>query len=157
MKTITNKEHKLVFSAEIDQGIANAIRRYVYHIPVVAIDEVEISKNDSALYDEMVGHRVGLIPLKTKKQKGEVTLKAKKSGIVYSQELTGDAEAVYGKIPIVLLNEGQEFELKGFLKAGRGTEHAKFSPGNMFFRTETEISMDKSFKENIQKIFPILK
>ena len=42
MKIIRKKEKKLTFSAEIHNSLANAIRRYVYQIPIVAIDEVEI-------------------------------------------------------------------------------------------------------------------
>jgi len=85
METIVKKNDKLIFSAEISNSLANALRRYVQRIPISAIDEMEISKNDSALYDETIAHRVGLIPLKGKKQKGIVKLKAKKEGYVYSQ------------------------------------------------------------------------
>jgi len=154
METIRKKVDKLIFSAEIENSVANAIRRYVAQIPIVAVDEVEISKNDSALYDETLAHRIGLIPLKAKKQTGKMSLESKKEGIVYSEELKGEAEVVYGKIPITLLDKGQKLEIKATLKSGRGSEHAKFSPGLMFFRNVVEIKMDKKFKDKIKKICP---
>lgn len=154
MKTIKKKSDKLVFSAEIDNSIANAIRRYVNQVQIVAIDEVEISKNDSALYDETLAHRLGLIPLKAKKQTGKMKLESKKEGIVYSGELKGDADVVYDKIPITILAKGQELEIKATLRIGRGSEHAKFSPGLMFFRNVMELKIDKKFKDRIKKICP---
>lgn len=156
MEIINKKENKLVFSAEIGPVLANAIRKYVYQIPIVAVDNVEISKNDSPLYDEMLAHRIGLIPIKTKKQGGVLKLKSKKRGVVYSEEIGGDAEVIYKKIPITLLEEGQELELRAKLRSGKGTEHTRFSPGVMFFRNETEIILDKSLKDKIKKNFPNL-
>ena len=45
---------------------ANALRRIIINkVPTMAIENVEIRKNSSALYDEMVAHRLGLIVLKT--------------------------------------------------------------------------------------------
>ena len=154
METIKKKSDKLIFSAEIDYSIANALRRYINQVPITAVDEVEISKNDSALYDEALAHRIGLIPLKAKKQTGKMKLELKKEGIVYSGELKGDAEVVYDKIPITLLGKGQELEIKATLKSGTGAEHAKFSPGLMFFRNSAEIKMSKKFKDKIKKICP---
>ena len=60
---------KLNFKTKIGISLANAIRRSVNNIPVLAIDSIEISKNDSALYDEMIAHRMGLVPLKNEKLK----------------------------------------------------------------------------------------
>ncbi|MDP2673074.1 MAG: hypothetical protein Q8O84_04645 [Nanoarchaeota archaeon] len=154
MELIKKKTDKLIFSAEMDNSLANAIRRYISQIPIVAVDEVEISKNDSALYDETLAHRIGLIPLKAKKQTGKIKLDSKKEGIVYSGELKGDAEVVYDKIPITLLDKGQELEIKATLKSGRGFEHAKFSPGLMFFRNILELKIDKKFKDRIKKVCP---
>lgn len=154
MEKINKKENKLVFSAEISETLANAIRRYIYQIPVVAIDEVEITKNDSPLYDKTIAHRMGLIPLKAKKQSGEMKLKVKKEGFVYSKELTGDADVVYKNIPITLLDKDQQIEVKATLNTGKGTEHSKYSPGLMFFRNVVEITADKKFKGKISLICP---
>jgi len=51
MKLIEKKKNQITFTAEIDESLANAVRRYLDQIPILAIDEVDISKNDSALYD----------------------------------------------------------------------------------------------------------
>jgi len=156
MKLIEKTEDQIIFSAEIDESIANAIRRYVKQIPVIAIDELEISKNDSPLYDETVAHRVGLIPLKMDKsaEKGKLKLSVKKEGTVYSGEIKGHPEVVYKAIPITTLDKGQELEFTATVKLGKGAEHSKFSPGLMFYRNETEITLDKDFLEEVKKFVP---
>jgi len=74
--------------------------------------------------------------------------------MVYSGELKGDAQIVYDKIPITLLDKDQELEITATFKVGNGTEHSKFSPGIMFFRNGVELTMNKKFKEEIQRICP---
>ena len=50
----------------INPVIANTLRRLIINdVPVMAIEEAEISRNSSALYDETIAHRLGLIPIKT--------------------------------------------------------------------------------------------
>ena len=159
MEIISKKEDKIIFKAEIDESLANAIRRYAGKIPVLAIDEVEISKNDSPLYDETIAHRIGLIPLKTDKEinektEGKLKLSVKREGNVYSGELNGNVSVVYDKIPITMLTKNQELELIANAKVGRGEDHARFSPGLMFYRGVAEIKMDKAFKGEIQKLCP---
>lgn len=154
METITNKGNKLVFSAEIGNTLINSIRRHVNEIPVLAVNEVEIAKNGSALHDETLAHRIGLVPLKNKKSAKEMNLKVEREGTIYSGDMEGDAEVVYEKMPLTLLNKGQQIDLKAHLNQGKGSYHAKYTPGIMFFREEKEITLPKENKEEIQKNFP---
>ena len=158
MKIIENKENQLKFSAELNLSLANAIRRYVGQIPTLAIDEVEIIKNDSALYDETLAHRIGLVPLKmgsiTEKKLPILKLNVKKEGTIYSEELKGDAKIVYNKIPLTLLNKGQEIELNATTKLGTGNEHAKFSPGLMFYREIVDIKIAADCPKEVVDVCP---
>ncbi len=159
MELVNEKDNKFVFKAEIEESLANAIRRYIEEILILAVEDVEISKNDSPLYDETIAHRIGLTPLKaenvvTEKTEGKLKLGVKKEGIVNSEELRGDFDVVYGNIPITILSKGQELELVANVKPGRGSKHARFSPGLMFYRNASEITMDKEFAAEIKKTFP---
>lgn len=157
MKLIEKKKNQITFTAELDEPLANAIRRYVDQIPILAIDDVEISKNDSALYDETVAHRLGVVPLKMTKGMSEKTeeplaLVVKKDGVVYSEELKGKVSPVYGKIPITLLKKGQELEILATARLGKGNKHAKFSPGLMFYRNAVKVKLDKDTPKEIANI-----
>jgi DNA-directed RNA polymerase subunit D len=159
MKIIDKKDNQITFSAEVDESLANAIRRYVDQIPVLAIDEVEISKNDSPLYDETIAHRMGLIPLKMDKATNEktveeITLVAKKDGMVYSEEMKGKIEPVFGKIPITVLKKGQELEILATARVGKGSKHSKFSPGLMFYRNLIKVKVDKDCPKEIVNMCP---
>ncbi len=156
MKIIEKTKDQIVFSADIDESTANAIRRYVGQVPILAIDELEISRNDSPLYDETIAHRVGLVPLKMDKsgEKGKLKLNVKREGTVYSGDMKGHPEVIYKNIPITTLDKGQELEFTATVRLGKGTEHSKFFPGIMFYRSPSEITMDKEFLEEVKKIVP---
>lgn len=158
MEKVEKKENQITLIAQIEDSLANAIRRYTNHIQIAAIDDVEILKNDSPLYDETIAHRLGLIPVKTEKSMENTNLKfklsSKKEGAVYSEEIKGNADIIYGKIPITVLTKGQELEINATGRLGKGTEHAKFSPGLVYYRDVSEITMDKSVADKIKKIIP---
>ncbi len=159
MEKVDKTNNQIVFKSDLDETIVNSIRRYLNRILVMAVDELEISKNDSPLYDETLAHRVGLIPLETagttvESSPGELTLSVKKKGVVYSGDLKGKPAPVYDKIPITTLDKDQEVTFTATVRSGTGKEHSKFSPGIMFYRHVTELIMDKSLLEEIKKVCP---
>jgi len=156
MKQIKKTEDQIVFSSDIGMTLANSIRRYFNNIPVVAVEELEISKNDSPLYDETIAHRVGLVPLKAGKGKvsDKISLSVKRQGVVYSGDFKGGPEPVYGTIPLTTLDKGQEIKFVATLKKGKGIEHSKFSPGIMFYRNLVSLTVDKEFYDEIKRVCP---
>ncbi|MCS7134443.1 MAG: DNA-directed RNA polymerase subunit D [Candidatus Pacearchaeota archaeon] len=168
IEKIHESDEKLSFVlGGINFSFANTIRRSVYEIPVLAIDTVEFYKNDSALYDEILAHRLGLIPLKASKtftsreecsckgkgcMKCTATLKLKTKGprTVYASDLeTKGCEIVFKEMPLVFLSQDQELEFSAEAILGKATEHTKFSPGIVWFRALPEFSIkgcDKCLK-----------
>ncbi len=164
IKIISKDKEKIGFVSDMTETMANAVRRSALEIPVLAIDEVELFKNDSALYDEVIAHRLGLVPIVTDKTftetekcsckgKGcskcsaDLKIKAKGPCTVYSKDLKGKVKVVYDKIPITLLEEDQELELVATAKLGKGIKHSKFSPGLIYYRNAARIEVDRSCDE----------
>ena len=156
MRLIKKTKDQIVFAAEISESLTNAIRRYIGQIPVLAVDELEISRNDSPLYDETIAHRIGLVPIRMEKgmEDKKLKLSVQRDGSVYSGDMKGNPEVVYKNIPITTLDKGQELEFTATLKLGKGIEHAKFSPGVMFYHDSAEIIMDKEFLDEVKKTLP---
>lgn len=129
------EKQKLTLITDMSVTLTNAIRRSALEIPIMAIDEVEIYKNDSALYDEIVAHRMGLIPIKTTKLTKETKFKLKEKGpkTVYSTDIKPSVETDF-KLPIVILDEDHELEIVANAKLGKGVDHIKYSPGLIYFR-----------------------
>ncbi|MBN2052395.1 DNA-directed RNA polymerase subunit D [Candidatus Woesearchaeota archaeon] len=165
-KKSKKSDNKIVFEIrDVDVSYANTLRRlFMNDAPVMAIEDVELRRNDSGLYDEMIAHRLGLVPLSTDlksydlqsecKCKGEgcgrcqlkMTLKAKGPGTVYAGDIkTKDPKVkpIYPKMPIVKLLEGQELELECTAVLGLGKVHAKWSPCLAYYKEEAEITIEK--------------
>lgn len=135
-----DKEHqKLSFVSDMRLTLANAIRRSFLEIPIMAIDDVEISKNDSALYDEIIAHRMGLVPIKTDKASKEIKFKLKVVGpkTVYSSDIEPSVGTDY-KLPITVLEKEQEIEVVANARLGKGIDHIKYSPGLAYFRHDID-------------------
>ena len=163
MPIIEETPERLILRLTISETLANAIRRSISEVPTLAIDEVEIFKNDSALYDEVLAHRLGLIPLRTEKSvsdktKMEFKLSAKGPGIVYAEEMKGAAkEIIFPKMPITLLGENHKLELVASARLGTGLEHAKYLPGFCYYRHLTEVKSFPQADEIIKKSKGLIK
>jgi DNA-directed RNA polymerase subunit D len=129
-------------------AFANAFRRaMIGEVPTLAIEDVRIYDNNSALFDEMLTHRLGLIPLKTdlkafvpKSQcscNGEgcpgctatYTLSVEGPRMVYSSDLIPQDPStapVHDNIPIIKLIEDQKIVLEARAELNTGREHAKW-------------------------------
>lgn len=154
MEIVQSTPEKLVFRMPAQETLANALRRSILEIPLLGIDEVEIYKNDSALYDEMLAHRIGLVPLKNEgsvSAKTEIELKLSKTGpcMVFAGDFEGQGEVVHPKTPLVLLEKDQELELVATARVGRGMDHEKYTPGLCFYRHLTRVNSKNS---QVQKI-----
>lgn len=155
MEIIENERDSLKFSEKVNLSLANAIRRSVSDIRILAIDECEIYKNDGAFYDEILAHRLGLIPLKNKKVKdGEfVEYKFKAKGTDGGQEILSKElgeDAIYKDIPLVFLDKDQKIEIVAKARQGTAREHAKFSPGLVFYKKLPHISISKEGESKIE-------
>ncbi len=180
IEVVSKDEHMLsLIMSGVTATEVNAIRRAIIDlVPVMAIEGLEIKKNTSILYDEMVAHRMGLLPLTTDLKsytlpekctcKGEgcakcqlqLTLKAKGPKVVYASDIKSKDPKVipvHPKTPIVKLAEGQEIELVATAILGRGSEHAKWSSGNAWYINKPTIKVNnqsKSFEELKDKYPP---
>jgi len=147
----------------VDTVFANALRRSILaEVPTFAVDEVEFFENDSALFDEIIAHRLAMIPLTTPPERFSLdsldledytvtlSLEAEGPGMVYSGDLKSDDEGVKPanpNIPIVKLAEGQRVMLNAYAKLGRGKDHAKWQPGFAYYKYLTKIHVDKALPE----------
>jgi DNA-directed RNA polymerase subunit D len=139
---------------DVDTAFMNSLRRIILaEVPAMAIDEVVIIENSSLLHDEILAHRMGLVPLKTdldsynlpeectcKSELGcnlcrvslTMDVEAKDRNItVYSSDLTSEnpnIEPVSGKIPLVKLAPDQRIRLEAYARLGKGEKHAKWQP-----------------------------
>lgn len=135
----------------------NALRRIIItEVPTMAIDEIVILENSSILNDEILAHRMGLIPLRTDLDsynlpeeckceselgcnlcRSNLTLEAEatnKTITVYSGELKPEnpnITPVSDKIPLVKLAPEQRLKLEAYARLGKGKKHAKWQPVSM--------------------------
>ena len=131
---------------------ANALRRICLNgVPIFAIDTVDVIENSSAMMDESIAHRLGMIPLKTELSRfnepdSRVLLvldsgDKETSETVTSADLLSQDEVVKpssNKISIAYLAPGQKIKVEAYARLGRGTEHAKWNSSNVSILTHTD-------------------
>ena len=165
IKILESSDSRIKVSIKgVDRVYANALRRFaISEVPCMAIDDVVIQQNSSVLYDEILAHRLGLIPLSTD-LKGYVLpqdcscktdLGCSKCRVllvlnavatddvktIYSGDLRSEDESVkpyVDNIPIVKLAPDHEIKLEAYAKLGKGRDHAKWQPVSVSTFTDTE-------------------
>jgi DNA-directed RNA polymerase subunit D len=131
---------------------ANSLRRIMIgEVPILTIGSVDFTTNDSVLYNEVISHRMGMIPLvftpKDFEFKGddesssdnEVVFAINKKGpsMVYSKDMKSsnpDVKPLYDNIPIVELFGDQKLKLEASATLGLGINHARYQAASAYFR-----------------------
>jgi DNA-directed RNA polymerase subunit D len=177
LKLLNQTENEVVFALDkTTPAFANAVRRAaMFEVPTLAIEDVYFVKNSSALYDEIIAHRLGLIPLKTDLKsynlpeectcKGKfcakcsvkITLKAKGPAVVYAGDMKfkdPSVKPIHAQMPIVKLLENQEIALEAIAVLGKGKMHTKWSPGHAYYRGWPEFKATKDADRNALDAIP---
>ena len=159
IKKLATKDNQLQFIIKgVDEVFMNALRRTIMNaVPVLAVDKRSIYENTSTLFDEYLGHRLAMVPIKTdlKRYKDvgdKVTLILEKEGpcTVYSKDISctdPKIEVVDEHIPIVLLKKGQRLKFEMEARVGTGKEHSKWQPAIVSYCQMPTIEGSKNAKD----------
>ena len=145
-----NDDEMIFIVRDAEVPFINAIRRVaMVNVPKIAIEDVNIIVNDSAMFNEVLAHRLGLTPLVSDLDALEglslpedddweeftngimFYLKEEGPKVVYSKDLKSSdpkIKPVYDTIPLVKLKEGEKLDIQAVAKVGYGKEHAKWIP-----------------------------
>ncbi len=132
-------------------SLVNSLRRIlITDVPVLAIDRVIVLDNTTVMYDEVLAHRLSMIPLKTNLEKlpkieecedelvdpslcqvrYQLSVKASDQVVsVYAKDLIPDDPdfaPVYPDTLIVKMSKGQVLSIEAYAKLGRARDHAKW-------------------------------
>jgi DNA-directed RNA polymerase subunit D len=120
-------------------AFANGVRRaMIADVPTFSVDDVRFVENSSVMFDEMIGLRLGLVPLTTPLGDFEVgdvvtlALDVEGPATAYSGDIeTSDplVKPADENVPIIELKEGQRLELEADAVLATGKSHAKQQGG----------------------------
>lgn len=153
VKKIEEKDNAIWYLVNgVSPAFINAIRRSIMqHTPCLAIEDVTIFENDSVMFDEMVAHRLGLLPVKTDKtyklgDKVKMVLEKEGACTVYSKDIKSTdpkIEVLDKNIPITRLSKGQKLRIEMQAVAMTGKEHAKWQPAVVGYREVPSLEVSK--------------
>jgi DNA-directed RNA polymerase subunit D len=172
IEVVEKTDQNLTFIIEdLSIEMVNAIRRIIMsEIPVMAVDEVIVLKNDSPLYDEIIAHRIGMIPLKTDLEAYnlprecdcggygcplcqvsltlEVTNTSNMPLDIYSGDLKSNDPKIIPvdpNIPIVKIDKNDSIILEAYAVLGFAKNHVKWQAvSNICYRYYPIIEFDSS-------------
>ncbi|MFW9949899.1 MAG: DNA-directed RNA polymerase subunit D [Candidatus Thorarchaeota archaeon] len=185
LEVVEQTEHKLILVIEgISIEMINALRRIMLtEIPVMAIDEVIILKNDSPLYDEIISHRLGLIPLKTDLEVYKLPQECECGGFgcplcqvsltceitnntnapleIYSGDLKSNDPKIVPvdpNIPIVKIDKNNKVIIEAYAILGLAKDHAKWQAvSNVAYRHYPIVELDEKLLKNPEENSLIVK
>ncbi|MFC2154223.1 DNA-directed RNA polymerase subunit D [Candidatus Altiarchaeota archaeon] len=165
VKLIKKDKERAEFNIKgADVKILNTLRRIIItEVPVMAIEKVTIDDNNSVLHDQLLAHRLGLIPLTsdvktyrspwdcTCKGKGcgkcraILTLNVKGPGMIHADQMKSKdpkIKAVHNKAIIVKLGENHNIKITAEAVLGQGKDHIKWQPGLASYNQKKDGSYD---------------
>ncbi|HIP90514.1 MAG TPA: DNA-directed RNA polymerase subunit D [Candidatus Nanopusillus sp.] len=150
---------KLLIKGETPQFL-NALRRIIQEdVKTLAIEDVYVVENNSALWDEFISHRLGLIVLNVPTNLSytkNVKLYLEKSGrgYVFASDIKSDNKEVYPvypDTPIVYLEEGQKIKLEMTATFGSGRRHAKWIPAHVYYYSLADVKLEGKLSSDEKK------
>ena len=172
--TISLTDDTIRFTLEgVTVALANALRRtMVAEVPIMTIDDIFIFDNSSLVADEILSHRIGLVPLKTDldtyvlpevcdcelelgcpKCRAVLTLDIEATDdnvTVYSGDLISEDAVIIPaspNIPLTKLAPDQAVKLEAYAQLGQGKIHTKWSPVSMcVYQNISEVPVENEAK-----------
>lgn len=167
MKVLNEDEKTLVLVSEKETpALLNAVRRAVIsEVPAMAIAEVDFYENNSALFNEYLANRIGLVPLSWEdgvEDEARVSFSLNVEAVeepktVYSRDLVSSDEKikVYSEnIPIIVLNKGQKVRLEAFAVKGTAKTHARFQSALASYGKAGEFKASEKCKKCSSPLIP---
>ena len=110
-----------------DEAFASMLRRSLTDVAVPAATRITFKKNTSAWPNEVLAHRIGLIPLKsTFAEHRPATLRAVGPMVVRAGHIAAeDVEVAAPDVLVTCLAEGEELDLTLHIELQTGKDHAR--------------------------------
>ncbi len=182
---IQNKNQDLmkVILEGVSIELANAFRRIILtEVPSMAITEVLFVENDSVLFDEIVAHRLALIPLTTDLKNYnlpdecscggqgctlcqvqlECDIRTKNNEVIaYSGDLKSmddKIRPVSDNIIIAKMGKNSSLVFEAYAQLGIGMDHAKFQPVcSVGYKYFPDVKIDNSKFKSEEQIDEVIK
>lgn len=164
IRMLNQDSEKATFIIEgVNAGFVNALRRaFISEIPTFAVDYVIFYSNTSPLYDEIIAHRLAMVPLTTETnryipaeecceegcEKCSVTLSISKDGpgmVMSGDMVSEDSDVVpaFDNIPLVKLGTNQKLVLNAIARIGYAKDHVKYQSSIASYQHVAEITVDE--------------
>lgn len=131
---------------DANPAVANSLRRAMSSlVPTLAVKHIDVTRNESALFDELLASRIGQIPFNIpddvdSEDTIHVAANVDGPGEFVSSDIQTDrgVEPQSSDILLADLKDGQGIEFEGEAVLGRGREHAKHQGGTVGYEKTGE-------------------